>query len=933
MAGSEYIQNIFSDLSQRLFVLEPFAEYDEAVAMEKVNPNLLQKPRSHVSQSPRMQRLHYFLPSLYIHRENSKLSKDTQLPQLPRKPAPIQKDAAPNQPPSRDAPSAPVSNDGMPPPPKRKLQKSDSPNRLKPLPNPRSGSPARPETSSATETRSRRNSLLPSAPGAQGRSVSSPINSRPTSAYVSGDDGSDPASGSKLRRKSFLFGGKRSRHASQEIEVQGTGAWVSAGSGKIDYQLSLLTNGEKVPELWDDNADTFVYLFPQASGRGPSFKVPSMTLSSSHILLNYMNSSSPVGRARGGSFDGRHRLSVEDATRNLSLGGPGTPPYTPTKTSMSDTRSSSDGHAESFQSFPEGPREFHLYFPTGLTSDGSHLFAEDVQILVDIRNLFAFLTGQPLVGTQQCPSTFRIFMKIGFMLSKFDFCNFDHTTFGESASASFDFYLDDLRMLDVRSSREKTIEGIILGEAMRSSELYTEAFTHAVGKYSFIMQMDYPIFKEISPATKTRLERAHQELLGRQQAASLTLTDFNFPSIFAGIAASTMSEESKYVRFKAWKSNFMSMRKHFISYCKDVHGQWPPKPNAKKGVSGGLNRMVLKALYVDMCSLYDLRADRESITTRSLDSDDSQVSNVSPSSTALRKLLTELDRSSPPIKPPIPFDVPMLPSMAAIDPTFNRLSPKDQHKASTKRLRSHEIALILSKTHNADCNYNTPFLNMYKTFEEKEAKGKNVQELTDMIYGHWIFMYAVIQSLPMLVVDAKGLRHTGSVEYFLCMSPQGRPWIEDPAEALYRVHGGGVVSLPAHLVEFGPEAVYRRSHCWTIAEQWLLKSEGGFVEGGNEQPSFLPEMLSPLAPPPGFGGGDLDMGSPFGGSPAGSPILSPADSGRSMSGTFSPPQLDPERRSRSRQAQRQSIALGLERLPIPVHPGSRPVSRGQSPGA
>jgi len=81
----------------------------------------------------------------------------------------------------------------------------------------------------------------------QNRAVSSPINSRPGS-YHSAEDGSDHATGSKLQRKSFLPGGKsKSRHSSQETnETHGTGAWVNAGEHKIDYNMTLLTNGEKV---------------------------------------------------------------------------------------------------------------------------------------------------------------------------------------------------------------------------------------------------------------------------------------------------------------------------------------------------------------------------------------------------------------------------------------------------------------------------------------------------------------------------------------------------------------------------------------------------------------------------------------------------------------------------------------------------------------
>ncbi|TVY93847.1 hypothetical protein LAWI1_G000838 [Lachnellula willkommii] len=939
------------------FNLEPLQKLAQEAAMEAAKPRArLQK--STTQRSTRLQRLSTFLPSLSTSPTRSKHSEDTKPPPLGSISAPLPVDinidihASSSRPPSRNAPLAPWQiyqagndnddNSDMPPPPappQKRLQKPDSPNRLRSLPNVRSDSPSRKLTASPGKT-SRRNSILAMIPG-QNRSVSSPVTNRPNSAPP-GEDG-DPAAGLKTRRKSFLLGGRsRSRNTSKDSgEEFGTGAWVNAGDHKIDYNLALLTSGEKVPELWEDSADTFIYLFPQASGIGPSFKIPAMTLSSSVILMHYINAqhaSSPLTeRPRSRGFDGRNRLSVEDAARNLSLRGPASPPYTP-KTSISDIQSSSDGRPDSLESFLDAPRENHLYFPTGLTSDGSQLSANDIQDLVDIRNLFAFLTGQPLVGTKTRPSTFRIFLQVGAMLSKFQFTNLDGSTFGESASASFEFYLEELRLADVRESREKTLEGIILGEAMRSGDLYTEAFTHAVGKYAAVMQKDYPLVSEISKSTRVNLERAHQELAGRQQSASLALTEFNFYSLFSGLGSSNESEESKFVRFKAWKLNFASMRRHVMSYLKHVHGHWPPKASTKKGLAGGLNRMVLKGLYSDMCSLYELRADREAITTRSMDaSDDVQVTNVSPTSTALRKLLSEFDRSSPPVNPPIPFDVPLVPSIASIDPTFQGMSPKKQNKASTRKLKDHEVALILTKSHNPDCNYKTPFLEFYKSFEEKEGRGKNAQELADMVYGHWIFMYAVIQSLPMLVVDAPGLRYTGGVEYFLCMLPTGKPWIEGSDTALYSVHGGAVVSMPNHVVEAGPEAVYRRSHCWTVADQWISKSEGKYIEE-DEMPSFVPEMLSPLAPPPGFGG-ILDEPQ-IAGSPGASPTLSPPNDrgrdSRNSSSTHLGADLANERRSRSKQAQRQSIALGLERLPIPAgretfspRPGS---SRGQSPG-
>jgi hypothetical protein len=565
---------------------------------------------------------------------------------------------------------------------------------------------------------------------------------------------------------------------------------------------------------------------------------------------------------------------------------------------------------------------------------GPQFQQKDVQSLIDIRNLFAFLTGQPLMATRRNPSQFRIFLSIAAVLKKFEFSNLDGSTYGESAAFSFGFYVEEQHLADVRSSREATIEGLILGEQMRSVELYNEAFAHAAGKYSAIKGINSPLFDELSTLTRTRLENSARELSSRQHSTELRLNDFDFPSLFAGIGNSATSEESKIVRFKYWKSNYLSFRKQVLSYYKDLHGQWPPKASSKKNnfSESGLNRLALKGLYADLCGLYDYLVDRASITTRAYDaSDDQDATNVSPAAAALRKLLSEFDRSSPPVQPPIPFDVPLIPTLASVDPKFTTLSPKDQHKLNTRKLKENESTLLLTKSHNLDADFKTPFIDMYKLFEQKESRGKNIQELSEQRFGHWIFLYAVIQSLPLLVVDAPGLRFTDGVEYFLCQPPMGNsPWIEDaPGVKMgwFQVKGGGgVVSLPDDVVNYGVEATYRRSHCWIMGEKWI----GHEPEAAPYEP-MGPEALSPLSPPPGFAGGELGLRPSIRGRER-----SVSDSGQRTPGLSPGPHS--HQRSRSRQSnQRDSIALGLERLPIPAvddrwSPAvSMPSSRGGSP--
>jgi hypothetical protein len=670
--------------------------------------------------------------------------------------------------------------------------------------------------------------------------------------------------------------------------------------------------------LWDQNGDTYVYLYPKSSGRGPSFKIPSLVISSSPVLMGLAFEDLVTPRARAKSFDGRKSLAVEDANRALYMrtaNAPSTPPYTPRLTGQ-ENAGSSDGSAESIRSLAEfGSREGHLYFPQRPAVVGQSPEAaqqEQGEYLVSVRNLFAFLVGQPLVATKSYPTVFAVFILLSGHLGRLGFSNVDGSTFGEAVTASLSRCMDELRLDDVRNSREKTIQGIILGERMRSMELYNEAFTHCVGKYMSVKEFEEGNFEMITPNSRNRIERAFIDLEQRQQCAALRLNVFDVPSLFAGFASSTTSEESKFVHFNKWKSSYSTFRKYILSYYKDLHGSWPPKASSKKNTfsESGLNRLVLRSLYHDFGSLYDLLVDRESLTTRSLDADDVYVDG-DPTAAALRKLLSEFDHSSPPIQPPVPFDVPRVPTMVTLAPNHLQHTEKVRQQAETRKLQQYETLLLLTKSHNLDSNLQTPFLTSFRAFEEKEARGKNAIDLADQRYGYWLFVYIVLQSLPMLVVDAPGLRNTTGVEYFLCEPPKGgAPWMEDTTtvkRSWYGVAGGsGVVSLPSDVVDYGVEGVYRRSHCWLMAEKWLGHLDAAAANAPVEDPK---DIMSPLEPPPGFGG---QLRSSSAGSDPGSQGTPP----RRLSLS---PIVDERTRSRSqdRNRHRQSVALGLEQLPLP----------------
>ncbi|KAI9808141.1 MAG: hypothetical protein M1825_004598 [Sarcosagium campestre] len=707
--------------------------------------------------------------------------------------------------------------------------------------------------------------------------------------------------------------------------------WTNLKDGKLPYDPTALLRGDKVSDVWNEHGDTFVYIFPRESGKGPSFRIDSSAFASSSYLTFL---------AHGGYTHGR-QSSLADATSQLFLDVPSqpeairrtvvddasrtSPPGTPpTESSEGDLQ-----HTTSFPEFDAPISVIHLYLPVNVgsiqngNSNGSMLSNEDIHKIITIRNLFAFLSKKPLVATFLQPTLFHVFLAISDVLKEFKFSNLDGSSLGEVPSSNFDAFVEQERLADVRQAKEKNIEALVLGERMQCLSLYNEAFVHGVGRWEEMKAMESPIFDLISRTTRSRMERASYDLDRRLKSVHARLTDFEFPSLFSGFANSTSLEEAKTVHFKAWKQAFLAFRRYLISYYKEQYGSWPPKSGNKHFKTDGLNRIVLQLLYRDLSDLYDMMVDRTSLTTRTLDgpSDadaegESSADPLEASPRALRRIMSEYDRSSPPVQPPIPFDTPKLPSLPNTD---SKLGFAD-HKQAARRLRDDEIDVILSASYNRDSAKRTLFLERFRSFERKSAHGKTVMELCDQRNGYWIFLYAVLQSLPMVVIDAPDLRWHQGVEYFLCQPPKGGvPWShQDSArrKSWYGIAGGsGVVSLPSDVVDYGVEGIYRRSHCWKKAEQWSDEAErngiqlGGAVEAPIGQYGYdkqLPDPPAPYAPPVAIVQGPNGVSGP----------LSIDGSLKDLPGA-EPDSLSPVGRPRRQSYRKSIIDLGLESLPVP----------------
>lgn len=590
--------------------------------------------------------------------------------------------------------------------------------------------------------------------------------------------------------------------------------------------------------------------------------------------------------------------SFMERTQHLTLNAPTLSPTEGPGPSTQGISKKSRSVSDFFEELPIR-RDIHLCLPLPLQVDLTDTklapTSGDIETLVTMRNVIAFLAGQPLVATPKQSSVFTMFLKIADVMQRYEFTNLDGSTLGEEAAGNFARIVQTFGLADVRLSREKTIEALILGERMKSWDLYNEGFVHAVGKYDDINGLRSPKIHLISDLTRKRLERANLDLYTRVRNIETKLDDFDFPSLFAGIANSSTSSESKAVHFKDWKGAYMSMRRHILNLYKHQYGAWPPKAKSKKNdfEESGLNRVLLRELYQDFSDLYDILVDRTSLTTRtadipSHDPDDPQE----PAPRALRRILDEYDRSTPPVQPPVPFDTPRLPSLFDTRRGFDTLDPKKQKKESMKKLRDDEINKALMQSYNRESMKATPFLEAFMAYERRSAHGKSIEEIADLRYGQWIFTYAVIQALPLVVVDAPGVRWTKGVEYFLCEVPKGSPpWVQESAsqkQSVYRIAGGSaMVTLPADVVEHSVDGIYRRSHCWQLADKWAGFSEMPDVPSQYE--AGFDELLPPTMP------------------------SAPGSRTASQS---------PDR-------QRASMALGLEQMPLPpgmAPSGARPMS-------
>ena len=453
------------------------------------------------------------------------------------------------------------------------------------------------------------------------------------------------------------------------------------------------------------------------------------------------------------------------------------------------------------------------------------------------------------------------------------------------AEPHLEYYINELRLDDVRGIPEDgpivktkgglrdSMEAMYVGEKWRCARLFLEGYLHTVGRWEQFKAMGHPLVEYLSPMTLSKLDRAVLDLDTRLQQISERFTgpagDLAYPAMFTGVG--------KYAQYRLWRAGFADSRKLFLSHLKWVYGSWPPKAGKKGksgvdgGENGGFNREVLKRVERDMGTVWDLIVDwarpryppggfaddgedehRESEEEdrfgRGFVVDDGVDGND------LRSLLEEFDRASPPVQPRPMFDMPRLPILSE-----DQSSTKSQKKKRSTKLKGDSAIQVLESSWNplppplfpspipGDINTASHLIDEFKQMEIAHGKGRRVEDMQEYRKGMWIFVYAVLQSLPLLTVDAPIVRVSEGCEYFLCVGWKNStlPWEDRDRVSFTPLAGvgsgrGRLFGDAAGMGGGGGGVVNKR------ASMMWASAPGGSV--GHSSPVLMPQLLGAIIP-------------------------------------------------------------------------------------
>ncbi|KAI1145962.1 hypothetical protein F4825DRAFT_224066 [Nemania diffusa] len=571
--------------------------------------------------------------------------------------------------------------------------------------------------------------------------------------------------------------------------------WI--GAGRPVQRWNKL---RKDPELWDPNGDVLVYFGRKDQPQRPN---PSFRLSS-HII-EATESRLLVTLLREGSTEDDYGqinlppspIGAPPMLRHNSYlqGGQATPPV-----------SEDNAHADT-----DGQISYEMYFPTppGLSKVEAHRHA------ITTRNVFALLYHASLVGLS-------LFQALQDLLERLDaYMEPDADNVGTILN-----YLSARGIDDARNDAETAVSMLAWSETseVRWEEGWREAFLHCAGMYSRLENC--ADFRHLTPITRALLERACLETQLRVQAAEERLGAFTFADAWGPVASSN-----------AARAAAERLQQFLVSHYAKTYGTWPPAedsaehPTTTDGEDMWLTRAVAQILQRDFGALYDYLVNRDIVWDESEMRSSRKWMMVSESGNKsfdadtddlpLTDLLIEFDNRMrfphiPHPYPLVPDSIPTSSTSASGSVSVTPLGSREKGKKDKGGARSATSAAddrTLERRIQLAYTEATNIYNLGSDFAQSDLIESFVKfEKTDHVgavdpfcarRGRWVLIYAVLQTLASVSVDAPNVRYKDGVAYHL--SPRLKGTRTPPWKG---------VSSPAM------EANHELSHCWVAPRFW-----------------------------------------------------------------------------------------------------------------
>jgi len=429
----------------------------------------------------------------------------------------------------------------------------------------------------------------------------------------------------------------------------------------------------------------------------------------------------------------------------------------------------------------EGAR-YILYFPPWESSDESYEeedsrnlkaeadFHDLLNQLVATRNFFAYLFGRPAVYLEDplggsLLSDFMDRMEMYVLGSNADIKG---RPTREQTLREIELWIRIKELDDSRKAPHKIIDTLLISERYQWTEIYTEGFIHASGRYDFIFNLSD--FTLLSPSTKQLLERASYSIKARVRTTEASLSSFSFPILSSSRPRQSgtrrrRSDDMNIEIPRAWRRSYSSFRKWVVQYYTAIFRvrSWPP---------AHFSRGMILMLQNDFKALYDLLID----DSANIDRDDHYRRLLS-------QVLTDFN--------PFPFSgPPPLPRLPAL--------PLETSPSHNRRQSREAISVVLLDSYNllTTSSGGNKFVEAFKEFERDYGANRVVTKSVEAREGRWCLVVAVLATLRGVVDEWVGLRYGWGVEYWLCAELKDvPPWsARRSASALSRGRGTGLVS-------------------------------------------------------------------------------------------------------------------------------------------